>query len=198
MRARKVAIVGVVLMGLSVVCVGGKKSPSVVDSVDLEKYVGRWYAIASIPTTFERRCVAGTTADYTILENGQVEVVNTCYDVDGNTYRVVGRAWVPDKKEPGKLKVSFVRFLGLWLFAGRYWIVDLAEDYGYAVVGHPSYRFGWILSRTPTLPDSTFQEIVERLEDQGYSFDDFRRIDQSMHMPSPSPDESAEQEGCSQ
>ncbi len=173
-----------ILLGLGVLGLADKKTPTVVDSVDVERYMGRWYAIASIPTSFERDCVAGTTAEYTLLENGQIQVVNTCYDADGKADRATGRAWIPNLKQPTKLKVSFVRFLGFWLFPGDYWIIDLDPDYQYAVVGHPSYKYGWILSRTPILPDATLAEIVARLEEQGYRFEDFRRIDQSIHLES--------------
>ena len=156
-------------------------SPHVVEGLDVERYMGLWYAIASIPTSFERKCVQGTTAEYRLLENGKIEVTNTCYDADGLPDIAVGRAWIPNPDAPTKLKVSFVRLLGFWLFPGDYWIIDLAPDYIYAVVGHPSYRYGWILSRTPTLDLETFSEIIARLEAQGYDFGEFRMIDQSVH-----------------
>jgi apolipoprotein D and lipocalin family protein len=168
----------------SVVSVAVDATPRTVENLDVERYMGRWYAIASIPTTFERRCASGTTADYQLLENGTIEVTNRCYDATGKLDTAVGHAWVPDAREPTKLRVSFVKFLGLWLFAGSYWIIDLADDYSYAVVGHPSYRYGWILSRTPTLPAETLLRIVERLEVQGYDFKDFRMIDQSIYADS--------------
>ena len=155
-----------------------------VTTVDVNRYMGLWYNIASIPTTFERRCVQGTTAEYTLLDNGKIQVVNTCYDAKGNADVARGRAWVPDPKEPAKLKVSFVRFLGIWWFGAPYWIIDLADDYSYAVVGHPTRRYGWILSRTPTLPEDVLAGIIRRLEAQGYDFADFRMIDQSIHCPS--------------
>jgi apolipoprotein D and lipocalin family protein len=160
---------------------GADRAPEVVEKLDVERYMGLWYAIASIPTSFERKCVRGTTAEYTLLENGRIRVVNVCYDAAGEPDRAVGRAWIPDPGTPTKLKVSFVRFLGLWLFPGDYWIIDLDADYRYAVVGHPSRRYGWILSRTPTLDAETLSGIVERLEAQGYDFADFRMIDQSIH-----------------
>jgi apolipoprotein D and lipocalin family protein len=144
-----------------------------VDDVDLERYMGLWYAVAHIPTTFERRCIRGITAEYTLLENGQVQVVNGCCQEDGSLQQARGRAWIPDPQEPGKLKVSFVRFLWWWLFPGDYWILDLGDAYEYAVVGHPKLTYGWILSRTPTLPGPTLREIIGRLEEQGYSFDAF-------------------------
>jgi apolipoprotein D and lipocalin family protein len=170
-------------MALGVVggLVAANAAPVVVESLDVERYMGKWYAIASIPTSFERQCVQGTTAEYRLLESGQIEVTNTCYDAEAKVDVAVGRAWIPNIDEPTKLKVSFVRFLGFWLFPGAYWVIDLDPDYAYAVVGHPSYRYGWILSRTPTLSPETLLAIVARLEAQGYDFKDFRMIDQSIH-----------------
>jgi apolipoprotein D and lipocalin family protein len=157
------------------------KQPSVVDSIDVERYMGLWYAVASIPTTFERACIQGTTAEYRLLADGRIEVTNTCLRADGSTFSAVGRAWVPDPSEPVKLKVSFVRFLGRWFFPGDYWILDLAPDYEYAAVGHPMRKYGWILSRSPMLPEETLEGIFERLEAKGYDRNDFQRIDQSIH-----------------
>ena len=155
--------------------------PTVVGNVDIERYMGLWYAVASIPTTFERACAQGTTAEYHVLSDGRLEVTNTCLRSDGSTFSAVGRAWVPDPSEPAKLKVSFVRLLGRWFFPGDYWILDLASDYGYAVVGHPMRKYGWILSRSPTLPEETLEGIFKRLEAQGYDRSDFQWIDQSIH-----------------
>ncbi len=187
MRKRRLAVLMAafsVLIGLGT---AGRAAPMVVDRLDVERYMGLWYAVASIPTSFERGCVRGTTAQYTLLANGQIEVLNTCYGADGKPQRAVGRAWAPDPQQPMKLKVSFVSFLGLWLFPGDYWVIDLDPDYRYAVVGHPSYRYGWILSRAPTLPEATLSGIITRLEAQGYRFEDFRRIDQSLFSEEPLP-----------
>ena len=156
--------------------------PAVVEDLDVERYMGIWYAVASIPTTFERACAQGTTAEYHLLADGRIEVTNTCFREDGTAFATVGRAWVPDTSEPAKLKVSFVRFSNRWLFPGDYWVLDLAPDYSYAVVGHPLRRYGWILSRSPTLPEATLDGILERLGAKGYDWNDFQRIDQSVHI----------------
>ncbi len=156
--------------------------PAVVGEVEVDRYMGIWYAIASIPTTFERACFRGTTAEYHVLVDGRIEVTNTCYREDGSEFVANGRAWVPNPSEPAKLKVSFVRFSNRWFFPGDYWILDLASDYGYAAVGHPRRKYGWILSRTPTLPDDVMEGIYERLEAQGYDRAQFQPIDQSAHM----------------
>jgi len=172
-----------ILVCLSVVAVAVDEPLQVVESVDAARYMGLWYSIASIPTTFERQCVQGTTAEYQLLENGRIQVTNTCYDAEGNPDVAHGQAWIPNPSESSKLKVSFVRFLGIWWFGAPYWVIDLAPDYSYAVVGDPSREHGWILSRTPTLPDDVFAGIVMRLESKGYDFEDFRMMDQAINLP---------------
>jgi len=174
-------VVVMILVGAVLLAGAAEQTLQVVEPLDVQRYMGKWYAIASIPTSFERQCIQGTTAEYTLLENGQVQVVNTCYDADGNPDVARGRAWIPDPRDPAKLQVSFVNFLWFWLFSAPYWVIDLAPDYSYAVVGHPTRQYGWILSRTPTLPEDVLSGIVTRLEEQGYRFEDFRIIDQSMH-----------------
>lgn len=152
--------------------------PMVVDDVDLNRYMGRWYEIALIPVWFQKNCAGGTTAEYTLLENGKVGVVNRCCTKDGKVKEAKGSAWVVDEKTPAKLKVSFFSLFGFWLFAGHYWIVDLDSDYRYAVIGHPSRDLGWILSRTPELSEEVLKSISLKLEANGYDFSRFKMTNQ--------------------
>ncbi len=132
--------------------------------VDLSRYVGTWYEIASFPQRFQRGCTA-TTATYTVREDGDIDVLNRCRkgSLDGEEKSALGRARVVDRATNAKLQVSFFR-----PFWGDYWIIDLADDYSYAVVGHPGRDYLWILARTPTMADATYQSIVARLRAQGY------------------------------
>ena len=158
---------------------GGRSEPRVVENVDLNRYLGRWYEIARIPVWFQKDCACGTTAEYTLVKDGVVSVVNRCCTSDGEMKEAKGRAWVVDKKIPAQLKVSFFSLFGFWLFGGHYWIIDLDPDYRYAVVGHPKRTLGWILSRTPQLSQEVLDGIAERLEANGYSFSQFRMSDQA-------------------
>lgn len=137
---------------------------AVVDSVDLNRYVGKWYEIARYPNSFERGCV-GTTAEYTLRDDGRIQVVNTCVEstLDGPTRTIEGTARVADTTTNAKLKVTF-----FWPFEGDYWIIDLDADYQYAVVGDPSRRFLWILSRSPEMDAATYEGIIEWLPTVGY------------------------------
>ena len=153
--------------------------PETVDELDIDRYLGKWYAIASIVKFFNKDCAWGNQAEYSLREDGRINVVNTCYTGDGKEKRVKGIAWVPDSSDPGKLKVSFVQFLGITFFAGDYWVIELGEDYDYAVIGDPKRSFGWILSRTPEMNQEQLDGIARRLESIGYDFSDFRLNPQS-------------------
>jgi apolipoprotein D and lipocalin family protein len=132
--------------------------------VDLGRYLGTWYEIAAFPQRFQRGCTA-TTANYSLRKDGLITVLNRCRkgSVDGPEKSAKGRAKVVDRASNAKLKVSF--FGPFW---GDYWIIDLGASYEYAVVGHPSRDYLWILGRKPTLPEAVYKGILGRLEAQGY------------------------------
>ena len=137
----------------------------VVDAVDLKRYAGEWYEIASYPQRFQRGCVA-TRASYTLLDAERVRVVNECREesLDGELRSIEGVAWLSDPGESSaKLRVQF-----FWPFSGAYWIIALDPDYRFAVVGHPSREYLWILSRTPTIDATTYDALVAGIEAQGY------------------------------
>lgn len=147
-----------------------------VPHVDLARYAGTWYEIASYPQRFQKGCT-GTTATYRLRADGTVEVLNRCArdSLDGRITVAKGRARVVDKSSNAKLKVSF-----FWPFWGDYWIIDLGRDYEYAVVGHPSRKYLWILSRTPTMAPAVYEGILERLREQGYDTGKLRKTVQAV------------------
>ena len=134
-----------------------------VDRVDLNRYAGTWYEIATIPMSFQKGCT-GVTATYTLRPDGDVDVLNTCRKerVDGELKTARAKAWSVDPSN-AKLEVRF-----FWPFHGSYWIIDLDPDYRWAVVGHPSREYLWILSRTPRMDDATYDGILSRLRAQSY------------------------------
>lgn len=136
--------------------------------VDLKKYVGLWYEVAKIPNSFQDHCIKGTTAKYTLTKDGEIEVVNSCIDEDGEVDDADGVARIVDKKTNAKLEVSFVSFLGWRPFWGDYWVIGLDDNYQWAIVGTPSRKYGWILSRTPKLDEVIMDNIFDILKDQGY------------------------------
>jgi apolipoprotein D and lipocalin family protein len=158
-----------------------------VDSVDLDRYVGRWYEVARFPNSFQSDCTGETVAEYERLSSGQIRVVNRCRQADGTMKRAEGRAKLADRDGPtSKLKVRFApAFLSfLPMVWGKYWVLDLTEDYSAALVGDPSRKYLWVLSRTPVMADSIYRRMVGTAERQGF---DVRRLQRSPAAPDSTP-----------
>ena len=128
--------------------------------VDLNKYAGKWYEIASYPQRFQKGCHC-TTAEYTLSDKGYVIVENRCNrgSINGKQSYIKGKAFVEKNSGNAKLKVQF-----FWPFKGKYWIIDLADDYSYAVISHPNKKYLWILSRTSKMDGTIYQQILSRLK----------------------------------
>ena len=140
------------------------QSLETVSFVDLEKYQGKWYEIAAFPQRFQKGCHC-TTATYTKSEKGYIIVENRCNidSISGKESYIKGKAFIDPDTGNSKLKVQF-----FWPFKGKYWIIDLAEDYSYAVVGHPNRKYLWILSRTPSMDQKTYEAILKRLKEKDF------------------------------
>jgi apolipoprotein D and lipocalin family protein len=170
---------GLALLATLLACQTANAPLEVVTDVDLGRYVGRWYEIASFPQRFQRGCVA-TTANYTLRDDGRIRVENECRDgaFDGDLRRAEGVAWVTDpSSSQAKLKVQF-----FWPFRGDYWIIELDPAYRYAAVGHPSRNYLWILARTRTMDPGDYERLLARIEAQGY---DLERLNQTPQPPAP-------------
>jgi apolipoprotein D and lipocalin family protein len=165
MNSRKLAYLGLALFGaFSVARAAFAEAPlETVPKVDLSRYTGRWYEIARYPNRFERKCASDVTATYSLRSDGKISVVNTCKTREGKLNQANGWAKVVDEKTGSKLKVTF-----FWPFFGDYWIIDLGSNYEYAVIGEPSRKYLWILSRTAKMDDKLYAEIAGRLTAKGY------------------------------
>lgn len=138
-----------------------------VASVDLQKYSGKWYEIARIPHHFEKGCSC-SMAEYTPKADGSLAIINSCKK-GGRIKTIHGRARVENAPQNSQLAVRFNFFA-----RGQYYIIDLAPDYSYAVVGHPSRNYLWILSRSPQLSDNTYQTLLEKVQKLGYKYEDIK------------------------
>ncbi|AFH48699.1 Outer membrane lipoprotein Blc [Ignavibacterium album JCM 16511] len=163
-----------IVMIISTNVLAQQKELKTVDYVDLKKYAGLWYEVAKIPNRFQSQCVKGTTAKYTLKENGEIEVINSCIDKDGELDKTEGVARVVDKNSNAKLEVSFFSIFGWRPIWGDYWIIGLDENYQWAIVGTPGRKYGWILARQPKLDNETLEKIYSILKEQGYNPQDFK------------------------
>ncbi len=170
--SRKLFALVLILSGSS--ALAGADRPQaleVVPSVDLSRYARKWYEVARLPNRFQNKCAGEVAANYSQLEGGQLKVVNECRQQNGQTTKAEGRARLADRSGPNsKLEVRFAPAWIGWLpmVWGDYWIIDLAPDYSYSVVGTPDRKYLWILSRTPRMDEAVYQSIVERAAAKGF------------------------------
>ena len=145
-----------------------------VKQLDLNRYLGTWYEIARFPHSFEKNLV-GVTATYSIRADGKINVVNKGYKntLDGKLSIAEGKAKIPNKAEPGKLKVSF-----FWIFYADYDVLELDENYQYAMIGSSSPKYFWILSRTPQMNPTTYEMLLEKARKRGYNLDKLEKVPQ--------------------
>jgi len=145
----------------------------VVENLELEKYLGTWYEIARFNHSFEKDLV-GVTATYSLKKNGKIKVLNQGYKftLDGKHSTAVGKAKIPNLKEPAKLKVSFFLF-----FYADYFVLELDENYQWALVSS-SANYLWILSRTPKMDQETYNMIVEKAKTRGFKVENLLLVEQ--------------------
>jgi apolipoprotein D and lipocalin family protein len=166
------SLIAALALGLLAGCGRGAEPPlPVVRGLEVERYLGTWHEIAAIPTRFQQQCVTDTTATYSAVEEpGQIAVLNRCRTADGSFAASQGRARLVGEPGEGRLEVAFLKIAGfpIWPFAGAYEIVALDPDYQWAVVGHPSRDYAWILAREPQLADARLVDLDARLAALGY------------------------------
>ena len=157
---------------VSSVALAGEVIP--VSTLDAERYMGTWYEIASIPQIFQTGCM-NITAIYTLQPDASVKVENKCRLLwsRGFPLSVTGQAVIPNIAEPAKLKVSFFN-----TNPADYWVLDLATDYSYALVGGPSRTYLWILSREKTLAPEAYNHLLQVAEQQGFDTQRLRKTKQ--------------------
>ncbi|QQQ00863.1 lipocalin family protein [Lysobacter enzymogenes] len=137
----------------------------------LDRYLGTWHEAAHLPMFFQRNCKDQTTAQYSRLADGSIEVRNRCRTRSGEIQEAVGRARATAR--PAALEVRFAPAWLSWVpgIWADYWVVDLDQDYRWAVVGSPSRKYLWVLSREPGMQRALYREIVQRAKDRGYDVD---------------------------
>lgn len=144
--------------------VGNPNPPQPAKAVALERYLGRWYEFARYDNAFERNC-EGVTAEYATKPDGGISVLNTCRKgaPDGPSKSARGRAKLTGDSLGAKLKVAF-----FGPFFADYWVLDHADDYSWSIVGEPSGRYLWVLTRKPVLTTEERDAVLNRVKAMGY------------------------------
>ena len=141
-----------------------------VERVDLQRYLGEWFEIARFPNRFQRICAGDVRATYARRPDGRIDVINRCRTAQGAVQEAQGVARVVDLKTSARLKVRFAPgFLSFLPFVwGDYWVIGLADDYSWAVVGSPDRAYLWILGRTPVLPADRYESALAAARASGF------------------------------
>ena len=169
----KVLVTCFLFLAMSTACIS--QNLETVTNVNLAKYAGTWFEIASFPQRFQKGC-HGTTATYTKTEKDYIIVENKCRkdSINGKESSITGKAFIEPNTGNSKLKVQF-----FWPFKGKYWIIDLADDYSYAVVGHPNRDYLWVLCRTPQMDSQVYDAIVDRIKKKNFDVNKLRKTVQA-------------------
>ena len=162
-------------LGLSA-CNNDNINTSTVAELNLTRFAGQWYEVARFDHSFERGLV-GCMATYTINDDGTIKVLNTGYkgSLDGKYNEAVGKARRPNDAEPGKLEVAF-----FWNFYSPYYVMELAEDYRYALIGSKKSKYLWILSRTPKLNGADMDYLLKSAQNRGYNTNELIWVEQKV------------------
>jgi apolipoprotein D and lipocalin family protein len=166
---------------------GEERALSTVPDLDLQRYAGRWYEIARYPNVFQRNCDRNVTATYAPLADGRISVVNACVKADGTTIRAEGVARRATREGPAsQLEVRFApAFLSFLPFVwGKYWVIDLAPDYTWAVIGDPGRKYLWVLGREPRMDEALLARIRASVQALGF---DPGRLQKTRQDASPAP-----------
>jgi apolipoprotein D and lipocalin family protein len=151
-------------------CTGIPEGVTPINNFNVEKYQGKWYEIARLDHSFERG-LNNVSAEYTIKENGDVQVINRGYHSEDNEWsEAEGVAKFVDRTNSGHLKVSF-----FGPFYGSYIIFYLDENYQHAFVSGPDTSYLWFLSRTATPPKSVVNDFMKQATALGFNVDDIIR-----------------------
>lgn len=156
-------------LGMVAITHAQETKPQAVDQIDVNQYAGKWYQIAHLPMFFQRKCVSDTTANYQLNQDQTISVTNRCKTKTGEMQQSTGVAYAQNEGK-SKLKVSFLPKGLRWIpgTKGNYWVLRVDPNYQTALVGGPTHKYLWILSRTPTLDEATYQSYVQTAREQGY------------------------------
>ncbi len=145
-----------------------------VDSVDLDRFMGRWYVIANIPTFLEKGA-HNAVESYARNEDGTIATTFTFRDggFDGKLKEYNPKGFVRDDPSNAVWGMRFI-----WPIKADYRIVYLSDDYGETIIGRNKRDFVWLMARTPSIPEAEYAELVRRIEEMGYDSSKLQKVPQ--------------------
>lgn len=167
-------IVLFILSGCSTTKDPGQKT---VEHVDVDRFMGNWFEIARFETPLQSECGAAKIT-YKRENKSEIEILHACHEKEsGKTTHARGIAEIDNTKTNAKWKVSYMPLFKEWhLFSGSLWIVGLDPDYQYAILGHPTHKHLWIISRKAEISPEKYAELVDLARLQGYRTKELVRV----------------------
>lgn len=149
-----------------------------VSTVNLDRYIGDWVEIARFPNRFQNKCAGDVRATYSRRADGRIDVLNRCRLANGSTSEAQGIARVVDTRTNAKLKVRFAPAFLSWIpqVWGDYWVIGLADDYSWAVVGSPDRGYLWVLARSRELDARRYDAALATARSNGFDVQRLVRI----------------------
>ena len=174
---KKTLIILFIFLGLigissnSVLAESSLKPMPVVDYVDLDRFMGDWYVIATIPTFLERDAY-NPIETYKRDNDGSIATTFTFNkgSLNGPTKIYRPRGFVKDKRTNAIWGMQFV-----WPIKADYRIVYLDDNYQQTIIGRTSRDYVWIMARTPTISQKDYSSLVARVDSLGYDLDDLQK-----------------------
>jgi apolipoprotein D and lipocalin family protein len=172
----KLTLLATALLALTACASTGGGDLRPVSQVDLPRYMGKWYVIANVPYFAEKDC-HDSVESYALRADGRIDNSFECREGSFEApmkRKLTTVATVHDTRSNAEWRVPFFRILKI-----KYFVIDLDPDYQWAVIGHPSRRYGWIIARERTLPEPTYVRLLQGLSDQGYDPAKFVKVPHS-------------------
>lgn len=166
-----IALVLVVMTGCQDIKI---KPMETVPYVDIEKFMGKWYVIANIPTFLEKGAT-NAIESYRLNDKGEVETYFSYFkgSPQGAKKEYFPKGFIINKKTNAEWKMQF-----LWPFKAPFLIIDLDQDYRFTVIGVPNRKYVWIMARDSQIPQNTYQGILSRLQKKGYDLTKLQMVPQ--------------------
>jgi len=148
--------------------------PAVATNFDLQRFQGHWYEIARVPRDYDVDC-RDTVADYHLANSRQLEMRHSCVSGSGagSEQKFQALASVDDASVPAKLTLQ------IGTYAASYWVLEVGDDYEYALIGHPSRTMLWVLSRTPELDPARYDHALSLAAARGFDVSQLKKTPQS-------------------
>ncbi len=177
-------LLAVTTLSLFAGCASMPEDPiTVVDEVDLERFMGDWYVIASIPTFLEKD-IYNAVESYERNDDGTIATTFRFRKggFEGPVKTYTPKGFVRDDPSNAVWGMQFI-----WPIKAEYLIIWLDEQYRHTVIGRNARDYVWIMAREPEMPEDEYRRIVEFLEREGYDVSELRKVPQRWPESATSP-----------